>query len=462
MAAVLRADVCPCGGARPCQAHDLGAWYSPHAKQKPFHWSRARFRNVCAGRRGGKTIASAIEFLRSIYRDLGAGKIARTAPNGLPIFRRAPAARYWIVAPERSLYEQAWEYVVRALPMQTREGLHAEEFAGMRLAPEQRLWLPGNMLIECKSADRPLSLVSKGLHGVWLTEAARMKKTTWENVSPALADHTGWCLTDTTPLGRNWYYEEFWRRGTKGDKRYSPSYENFSWYTRDNTAAPDVIAESETARKQAEAAGGTLLAVYKREFEASFDAFAGQIYDLDPRAHVFAGPVHRSQYRETVGGFDWARAHAGCLLIAGVREDGGYDVVSETYEAGLLVQSWIGRMRAQVEQWKPETIYADPSSPNLPDYQNAGLPVEPALERDVLAGIERVAGLLARRGHDGKPMLRIHASCTNLLREMQGYRWKESPTGTSDMPVKVNDDAIDSCRYLVTSHFRGPAIWGIR
>jgi hypothetical protein len=71
--------------ARPPEIRRLFANYHPHAKQVPFHKSKARFKALAAGTRGGKTYACAREFIRKAYRD-------RAKKQG--------RLNYWIVAPD--------------------------------------------------------------------------------------------------------------------------------------------------------------------------------------------------------------------------------------------------------------------------------------------------------------------------------------------------------------------------
>ncbi|MFP3468031.1 terminase large subunit domain-containing protein, partial [Leifsonia sp. SIMBA_070] len=69
--------------------------------------------------------------------------------------------------------------------------------------------MKGYILIQFKSADNPKTLVSKGLDGVWLDEASKMKEQTWTGyLSYALADKGGWSVWTTTPEGMNWFYHD--------------------------------------------------------------------------------------------------------------------------------------------------------------------------------------------------------------------------------------------------------------
>jgi hypothetical protein len=68
---------------------------------------------------------------------------------------------------------------------------------------------------------------------------------------------------------------------------------------------------------------------------------------------------------------------------------------------------------------------------------------------DVRHGIDRVRQYL----DEGK--LYITADCEDLIREMRGYRWAQTPKNSKndarEMPQKWNDHAVDALRYLVVS-----------
>lgn len=71
---------------------------------------------------------------------------------------------------------------------------------------------------------------------------------------------------------------------------------------------------------------------------------------------------------------------------------------------------------------------------------------------DVVPGIEAIRRDLME-GIGGTPRLRIFSSCSNLIRELRNYRWKQSSGGPrtqdpKDAPVKKDDHGADCLRYL--------------
>lgn len=94
-------------------------------------------------------------------------------------------------------------------------------------------------------------------------------------------------------------------------------------------------------------------------------------------------------------------------------------------------------------------VYVDPAAASLKlELRNFDIPVVDA-NNDVLFGIKTMAQYIA-----GKNLV-VRRSCTNLIEQCQSYAWdpKAADRG-EDKPIKLNDHAVDACRYLVASAFK--------
>ena len=151
-----------------------------------MHASGARFCAMAAGTRGGKSISAGAEFSRRIFIDEANGNGRKAAGAGKD--RRA-RLHYWVVSPTVALLKEPKRYLMEMLSSDLFERPKAP------INSEGQLWLKGDILIEFKSADNPLGLVSVGLDGLWIDEAARVKQEAWVgNLRGRLTDHHGWCL----------------------------------------------------------------------------------------------------------------------------------------------------------------------------------------------------------------------------------------------------------------------------
>ena len=59
---------------------------------------------------------------------------------------------------------------------------------------------------------------------------------------------------------------------------------------------------------------------------------------------------------------------------------------------------------------------------------------------------------------NGKPGLFIFSNCTNTIKEIETYRWREKSVTQAqdlnepDVPEKANDHAMDALRYFAVSY----------
>jgi len=412
--------------------------YKPHEKQKEFHKSKARFKALAAGVRAGKTYGAAREFIKKVYED-------RAQKQG--------RLNYWIVAPDYNLTEVAREELADILGADNPEEMESSPLVKKFNRSKLRLWLYGNILIEFKSAERPEKLVARGLDGVWIDEAARCAEVTWSNIRSRLADRQGWALFSSTPMGKNWFYEQIFRLGDRLDPLYDPLFSSFQFTTVDNTAVPGLTKEVELARKQMP------WRYFKRDFLASFDAFVGQIYDeFNRKIHVVN--KHPKRFTRVIACKDWGfRPNPGVTLVIGITGAGNWYVIHEEYHTELLITPvdehdkdlcWVKLDKQLQEKYKIDKFYCDPSEPEyIAAYRKAGVRVEEA-KNAVLPGIQAVATFLHVNEETGRPRLFVCEWCTNTIREHESYHWKQRKDGVMlEEPEKKDDHCCDGLRYAV-------------
>lgn len=178
--------------------------WQPHDIQREILESKARNQVLAAGRRFGKSQVGGHKLVPWAFR-------AFTERNTLE--ERGQRREYWVVGPEYSDSEKEFRVVYNSLK---RLGVDFDK-PGTYNNPQSgdmhiSLW-DGVFQIHAKSAKYPESLVGEGLSGVVLSEAAKLKETTWTKyIRPTLADFHGWSFMGSTPEGRNWFYRA-WEAG---------------------------------------------------------------------------------------------------------------------------------------------------------------------------------------------------------------------------------------------------------
>lgn len=184
--------------------------YAPHAPQRLYHDSKARFRCACCGRRFGKSTMAARDLEPKLFQH---------------------NCMYWIVGPTYDLGEKEFRVVWNDLIVRQKLGKdkRIKKSYNKKQGDMYIEFVPWRTRLEVRSADHPQNLVGEALDGVILSEAAKHKKDTWERyIFPALSDKRGFADFVTTPEGFNWLYD-IWSTGRNPDEPLFESWTFPSW-----------------------------------------------------------------------------------------------------------------------------------------------------------------------------------------------------------------------------------------
>jgi phage terminase large subunit len=107
----------------------------------------------------------------------------------------------------------------------------------------------------------------------------------------------------------------------------------------------------------------------------------------------------------------------------------------EIYQSGLTTNDLIPMMKQIV---KPhETVYCDAAEPDrIEDLRRAGIKAVSA-NKNVKEGIDFIK---SRK-------LFIYSGSANLLKEIKSYKYATKQAGITEVPLKLNDHAMDAARY---------------
>ena len=414
--------------------------FSPHRLQREAINDPARFTAIVAGVQSGKTTAGSIKFVN---------RIAMEIPG---LEERGTKGLWWLVAPNSVIgrvMRQAFESHIMELGLLVKT----------KGAESNRVWvLKGGHRVEFRSAQTPTSLVAAPVNGIWLDEFTMVDSRTWTvSLRQRLGTTEGWAIFTGTPRGRNWAYTEIWRRGLPHDDNYDPSFACYTWPSSANPAISS--AEVEAARSQLPEA------YFRREWEASWEAFHGQIYEHWNRVLHFreglAGLVapQGTLYRM---GVDWGLSNPGAVVVGRWLPTGEWHIVEEVHIAGKLPAWWHEKIVELWGKWHVDKIYCDPEDPGrIGTLVADGLPALKA-NNELHAGIRTVAALYKQN------RLLIDSSCTVTADQTGEYHWKQDAKGNRrEYPEKINDHAIDGKRYMIHSSMTEPkpgerSTWGSR
>lgn len=238
----------------------LNSGYVPHYFQILFHTMQndkkhlCRFRNLVAGRRGGKTLSAAWELLYYVMHPSEFHHDFHGEKKDAPLWA-------WCLAKDHPTGLAALITFRECLAQAgLKSGVDFKEHRGNK-------WIEftNGGFLQFKSADDPQSLRGAGLHMLWIDEASFIPTAeAYQVVSPALGDHRGAVICTTTPNGKNWYYDEFFGESSQND----PEVGRVEYTSIHNPYFPKEVWERERERYHP--------LLFKQEYMAAFDAMAGK------------------------------------------------------------------------------------------------------------------------------------------------------------------------------------------
>lgn len=317
-----------------------------HPGQQIVYDSPARIRVLACGARWGKDRLTIIDMISKVMWMSTAEAERR---KGL-----IPAVLAWYVAPTYGLLRQSWEELHYFL----------DEFEGVKYNEStKRCWLPGGVQIEFKSADRPGSLLARGLDYIAVTEAARMKEQAWTQglstrlISPGRGPYGngGLALLNSTPEGCNWY-KTLWDRGQADQTGYIKSW-RFTSY--DNP----FINPAELDRQKLYMPANAFAQEYLAEFVASGgDVFVG----INECRYEYPYPLKEETGLNYYIGIDWGRNNDStvCTCIA---TDGEHIQIADMLRmTGLGFKEQLRQITDFCNRWQSAIIIPERNSLGAP------------------------------------------------------------------------------------------------
>ncbi len=359
----------------------------------------ARFKVVACGRRWGKTELGKVALL----------DCARRGGFG------------WWIAPTYAMADEVWRSLKGTL-----DGVWTDKDEQRR-----RIELPGGGVIQVRSGHEPDALRGVGLDLAVLDEAAFLPEEVWTGaVRPALSDRQGRALLLSTPNGLNWFHR-LYQRGL------DPLAEDWASFHAPTAANPLIRPEEiDAARLEMPERW------FRQEYLAEFIEDAGLLF-RGIETVCTAQPGSPRPGARYAAGIDWGRVDDYTAFAV-------IDVEARTLVAldRFRQVSWAqqrDRLRALVERWHPEVIWAEANSigsVNIEALQAAGLPVRPFQTTASSKGplVESLA-LAIERGQIAlldDPVLRGELAAFSLERLPSGlYRYGAASGAHDDTVIAV-------------------------
>lgn len=426
--------------------------YDPNPAQIPIHADVSRNRVVAAGRRTGKSTAGGHELTPEAYRAYMNRKLLED--KGIRM-------EFWIVGPNYTDAEKEFRVFyndVKRLKFPVdRPGTYYDARSGnMQIS----LW-DGKFLVTAKSAMHPESLVGEGLFGVIMAEAAKQKESTWTKyIRPTLADFQGWALFNSTPEGKNWFYD-LWQKSKDPEETEWSSHRFPSWY---NTRVfplgrkdPEILSLERDLTSEA----------FSQEIGAQFSDYVGRVFKLwDEEKHVGDFPYDPTLPVYLATDYGWTNPNVG-LWIQKDHWDNLY-IIGEYYERGRTDDEFASEL---LERFPglcsvARELYPDPEDPGASAVIGRKLRLG---VKGATGGPRKVRLDLIRlwlkdvnphlpEGHvDRHPKLRVDRRCLNVIREMEAYKYpdtkNEATTNEKEEPLKKDDHTPEALGRFMVGHF---------
>jgi hypothetical protein len=448
-----------------------GLGYRPNRAQRRMHAARERMRVSAWGRRAGKSTSGGHELIPEVYR----AYMNRAMLEDMGI-----RMEFWIVGPNYTDSEKEFRVFYNdcrrlKFPFDRPGTYNSPEGGNMHVS----LW-EGRFMVHAMSAAHPESLVGEGLHGAVMAEAAKMKQSVWTKyVRPTLADFKGWALFNSTPEGRNWFYE-LWQRGQDPHQldwwsAKFPAWVNEHVYPQGASEKgigmirramearlpitadlmersgvdPEIISLMQDLTEEA----------FNQEIGADFNEFVGRVFkEFDEEYHV--RDIEYNPDWPCYGAVDYGWTNPFVWLMIQEDEFGDLYIIDEYYETqrdindvalDLIDHRTMGPL---FRNRKVKMFYPDPAEPGDTEVLRKHLRINAGAQTggELKHRIEAIRRFLKDRNEhlpaehvDRKPRLIVDRRCVNTIREFNAYRYPEKRSerdkekNAPENPMKKDD-----------------------
>lgn len=457
--------------------------YQPHVGQQTVHKSRARHRVNAAGRRFGKSQVGGHELTPQAYK----AYLNRGILEELGLRQE-----YWIVGPNYTDSEKEFRVVYNDLKRLKfpfdRPGTYNNPRSGEM---QVSLW-QGKFMILAKSAMHPESLVGEGLHGAVMAEAAKMKDSVWSKyVRPTLSDFNGWSLWNSTPEGRNHFFDK-WNDGQNPKMVDWESWRHPSWinnFVYPRGCSPEALAAMKSDRPP-EAADLAALGVdaeiislyydlgptmFAQEIECSFSEYAGRVYyDFDEEVHVT--DLEYNPGRPLFIATDYGFTNPNVALFIQTDVWDNVYVLDEYYMSGRtedeFAEDIINHPRLGPMARNATSLFPDPEDPGATKtlenkwkvraQGNTGGPIKDRI--NLIRRWLKIQNPHLPFGHpDRKPRILFDRKCTHTRREMDFYRYPKDRSEVREAPenpLKKDDHTPEALSRFFAGYYGAKASTG--
>lgn len=412
--------------------------YRPLPTPAQFHATKARYAMILGGNRSGKTEANCADLCMRLL-------------DCHPHHDTRRENRYWFATldwgylgaviwgeklkrmlPERYIQDIAWHNKAREIP--------------------EIIWMTNGKRLDLKSYEAGKSkFQAASLDGIYLDEQIpHQGEEIWRECRMRVIDRSGFIRWSFTPV----IYQEWLKTLVDTPPReYFIAYANLNDNRKSRGGYIDDYEIDLLIGEWPESVRVTRI-------EGRFAGFEGMVFkEWQPAVHVVNPRLIPRDWTHGIA-IDFGYNNPFCALLYAIDPDGRFWFLAEHFKSHTLLKDHAEVLKAWMRDYPVRHIWADHDAQDRAELEACGIPTKPA-KKDVLPGIERVSAALRVKGN-GQPGLLVFREtdvnpgmgCPSLIREFASYRWAEKREGLNakEEPLKLDDHAVDACRYAVYSH----------
>lgn len=401
--------------------------YTPHGVQLRIHASKARFRIVAAGARGGKSILGGVE---AAYQLL------------------FPGRHIWFVSSVYDLADKEFDWMLEFLGRAKWD----DNFSFLdlcRLSNPSRgtrrietLW---GSWAETKSALKPETLLGEELDLHILGEASQMPQSAWDRQLYArLGPRQGGALLLSTPNWDSGFFSTLFERG-KSERSEDSDYEHFQFKVTANPYFP--VSEYDQAKLVLPEL------VFREQYDGEFVSRRGAVFpQFRPEVHVVTELPKGFESWPVLRGFHHEKNSfnnpISVVFVAMNPEDRSLLVFDETSRAQALVTDVCEEVAKKSKGRRIISSVTDYFNPTLRDALKKVLgrvtvnqEKKYSMKHAVVQRIQALQTLF----NVSPPRILIHKDCEKVIEELEKAKWPD--------PVKEEREMAE--KELPTTKFMG-------
>lgn len=252
----------------------------------------------------------------------------------------------------------------------------------------------------------------------------------------------------STPRGKSNWFAQYFERGFSDEY---PQWCSIKATYQDNPRMTEEdIAEARKTMSES---------LFRQEYEADFNTYEGQIWNLETR-HIIGhencvdenGAARRIPDRDSfdmIAGLDMGyKDHTAFVIIGYDYKADLFYILDEYMENEKVTSQYAADIKVLVDKWEPDFIFIDASAAQTKadlayDYDI----ITTSAKKSVLDGIGYVASLVEN------DKLFVDPRCEKVLEAFDGYAWDPNPNLIKEKPLHNHASHMaDALRYALYSH----------